>query len=343
MRYLRPGFGGGSGGASGGGAGLSTIPLSKVDRTTPAFEVVNGRQEIRIKAGSQALLGGSVITFAEPTAVSTPTHSIGNYSIWLTSEGLIADSNFSSPPEVGAVQLGGYHWAGGGPAASFNTGGSGGPGIWPSSVWDRSYRPGCGDPRGMACVVGEVGQPLFWIDIYPLAQNHLNGTSIAGAAFANGTRPPRIPVAYGGNGSANYSNCSQDVVAEVLAAHGKGMLDFAEFSAAGFGVIEAESLGGSDPVTTQYRAARASKFAVDIAGVVYCWGRQQSGPFAGATWEANTGGRGSRFNQPNASLFGGPWPNGSVSGSRCVAWNFSPAASNAAFGGRGRAGHLSLV
>jgi hypothetical protein len=76
--------------------------------------------------------------------------------------------------------------------------------------------------------------------------------------------------------------------------------------------------------------------------VLWVWADDRGGPFAGATWNANTGGRGSEYNAPNASLLGGSWGNGSVSGSRCSAWNDAASNSYASVGSRFFCDHLQL-
>jgi hypothetical protein len=62
------------------------------------------------------------------------------------------------------------------------------------------------------------------------------------------------------------------------------------------------------------------------AGCMWVWGRDRGGPAAAASWNANTEGRGSEYNAPNAVLFGGSWAYGSDSGSRCSGWFYAASA-----------------
>jgi hypothetical protein len=72
------------------------------------------------------------------------------------------------------------------------------------------------------------------------------------------------------------------------------------------------------------------------------WGRDRGGPFAGASFNPNTKGRGSEFNAPNAVRFGGFWNTGSNAGSRCSVWNDAASASADSFGSRFACDHLQL-
>jgi hypothetical protein len=81
---------------------------------------------------------------------------------------------------------------------------------------------------------------------------------------------------------------------------------------------------------------------IQAAGVLWVWGRDRGGPFAAASWNANTEGRGSEYNAPNSALFGGVWGVGSFSGSRCSAWNDTASVSYNIFGSRFVCDHLQL-
>jgi hypothetical protein len=75
---------------------------------------------------------------------------------------------------------------------------------------------------------------------------------------------------------------------------------------------------------------------------MWVWGRDRGGPAAAASWNANTEGRGSEYNAPNAVLFGGGWPDGSDAGSRCSGWFYAASASAASVGSRFACDHLQL-
>ena len=109
-----------------------------------------------------------------------------------------------------------------------------------------------------------------------------------------------------------------------------------------YGTTEASSVG-SDQGSTILNAAYTSRWGViQASGVLYVWGRDRGGPFAGASWNANTEGRGSEYNAPNSALFGGGWDGGSVSGSRCSAWDGAASVSKNFIGSRFVCDHLQL-
>ena len=253
----------------------------------------------------------------------------------------MASNNFVAAPGAGDWRrLGGFHYAPGGNAPA-NAGGNSTPSINEYSLWDLKWRPACRDPRGMTLVAGN-----FWADIYLLGVNHtVAGTSAFNAIIADGESPPKVPLAFGGDGAAVYSNLNWWTAGEALAAHGKRLPDYAEFAALAFGVTEATTVAGAaDPVTTKLDAAHTSRWGVmQASGNMWCWGRDQGGGQQAASWAANTGGRGSTYLLPNAVRFGGYWVNGSFCGSRASAWNNSPALSDLSIGARGVCDHLDLA
>jgi len=112
-----------------------------------------------------------------------------------------------------------------------------------------------------------------------------------------------------------------------------------------YGTTEASSRG-SDPGTTQMSATDdnfTSKWGcIQSTGVLYVWARDRGGPYAGASWNANTEGRGSEYNAPNAAELGGNWSSASYSGSRCSRWSSAASGSNSVRGSRFVCDHLSL-
>lgn len=110
-----------------------------------------------------------------------------------------------------------------------------------------------------------------------------------------------------------------------------------------YGVTEATARG-SDPVSTGLDAARTSRWGImQATGNLWVWGRDLGGPYGAASWSANTEGRGSTYNGPNAARFGADWYYGEVSGSRASAWHVAPAGSYDTIGARGVGDHLQLV
>jgi hypothetical protein len=68
----------------------------------------------------------------------------------------------------------------------------------------------------------------------------------------------------------------------------------------------------------------------------------RGGPYGAAAWDANTEGRGSEYNAPNAVFLGGDWGNGATCGSRCSYWGHVASFSNSAIGSRFSADHIQV-
>ena len=240
---------------------------------------------------------------ASGTAATMPGSPVAgtDYALWVKTGGVLEVTNsFTSPPVTGSRLVGGFHYALGGNS----TGASGGdstPAINAYSAWDLKWRPNCDDVRGQTLVGGG-----FWADIYITGVDHIaNGTSKYNVTIADGSNPPKIPIAFGGNGSTAYSSYNWWEAAEVLLSHGKRLPTYMECCALAYGVTEGTSRS-SDPVTTGLDAARTSKWgAMQATGNMYIWGADLGGPYAVAGWVATPGARGSTYNLPNAVGFGG--------------------------------------
>jgi len=284
-------------------------------------------------------VNGSVKTIASGTSITMPTLVAGtDYAIWAKTDGTLeATSNHTSPPTANARKVGGFHYAAGGNATG-QSGGNTTAQINEYSEWDLKFRPACNDPRGMTLVAGG-----FWVDIY-LANTDCdaNGTSKYNVTMADGLSPPKVPTAFGGNGSTTYGSLTWFESCELASAYGKRLLTQREFMAMAYGTTEASSIG-SDQGSTILNAAYTSKWGVmQATGVLWVWGDDRGGPFAGASWNANTEGRGSEYNAPNAVGLGGAWDNGSDSGSRCSLWVNSASFSRSDRGVRCACDHLLL-
>lgn len=329
--------------------------FAKADPATVAF--TSDGKDVNLKAGTYIALNGVIYPFLTKAAVQMPSLTAGtDYAIYLCNDGTLrADANFSAPDGFTTTtsrKIGGFHYAPGGNAAA-QAGGDTTPAINPYSLWDLKWRPACADPRGMTLVAD-----TFWCDIYLLGvDHHTNGTSRHGVTIADGGSPPKVPGAFGGNGSDTY-DLTQYACAEIMASHGKQLLSYGEFAAAAYGVTEVAQRG-SDPVTTGLGTSNAgssnadNKFTskwgvIQAAGVLWVWGRDLSYRADGAVfaYQAVTSGRGSVYAQGAnglvAALLGGVWYDGSACGSRASLWNSAPWYSNPNFGARGRADHIRL-
>jgi len=315
--------------------------FAKADPTTVAF-TKTGAGTVSIKAGTSVSVFGAPLRFPTATAVVMPTLSTGtDYAIYAATDGTVrADANFSAPTgytTANTRKIGGFHYAPGGNAAA-QSGGNTTPAINEYSIWDLKFKPAASDPRGMTLVAGG-----FWADIYFCGTDHYtNGTSKYNVLIADGSSAPKIPAAFGGNGTTNYGSFTWWEANETLAAYGKRSPRYAEFAALAYGTTEASSVG-SDQLNTVLNAAYTSKWGVmQAAGVMWSWGNEFGGGSAGASWSANTEGRGSTYQLENAVRFGGNWADGAVSGSRCSLWADAPTNAGDYLGVRGVCSHLIL-
>ena len=319
----------------------------KTDPTTVAF-TKTGANTVSIKAGTLVDVGGALITFASATAVTMPTLTPGeDYAIWCTPAGALqatADpfSSPAAPPVAGARKIGGFHYGlvapgttvAGGSFATTGFTNQGGSMTWAQpmvdriagineySLWDLAWR--CkGQQRGMAL----DPQAEVWHAIYFCSVNHItNGISRNNTDVASGTVLPRIPLAYGGNGSTNYGRLSQYECEEIAASFGLRLPTPDEFRSAAFGVTEAQSLGGAAvtiPLTTR-QPGYTSRIGLEQAtGHHWIFARGNSAA-GGSAWTAGPN-RGGAFGNPFVILLGGTRDNAANSGSRAsnsavVAW-----------------------
>ena len=284
-------------------------------------------------------VNGVVRTIASATVVTMPSATTGtDYAIWCKPDGTLeATSNHTSPPVANSRKIGGFHYAPGGNAAA-QAGGNTTAQINEYSFWDLKWRPSCSDPRGMTLVAGG-----FWMDIYLTGVDAItNGSSKYNVTMADGSSPPKVPTMFGGNGSTTYGSYTWFEAMELATAFGKRCPTQQEFMSAMYGTTEASSVG-TDQGSTILNAAHTSRWGViQSTGVLWIWARDRGGPFASAAWNANTEGRGSEYNAPNACLLGGNWGNGADSGSRCSIWSNAASNSNGGIGSRFSCDHLQL-
>jgi formylglycine-generating enzyme required for sulfatase activity len=160
--------------------------------------------------------------------------------------------------------------------------------------------------------------------------------------MADGSSPPKVPTQFGGNGSTTYGSYTWFEAMKLATAFGKRCPTQQEFMSAAYGTTEASSIG-TDQNNTILNAAYTSKWGVmQSTGVLWIWARDRGGPYAAASWNANTEGRGSEYNAPNACLLGGAWSDVSYSGSRSSNWSVDASSSSDGFGSRFCADHLQI-
>ena len=311
----------------------------KDDSANVAF-YKTGEFTVSTKSALTLEVNGESVTIASNTAVTMPesANTGTDYVIWVTPTGTIqATTEFISPPVANSRKIGGFHYAPGGNATA-QSGGNTTPQINEYSFWDLKFRPTCKDPRGMALV-----NNLFWCDIYLTGVDAITlGSSRYNQIIADGSSPPKIPVMFGGTGSSTYGSYTWFQAQELAMYFGKRSMTQQEFMAAMYGTTETNS-NGTDPVSTSLIAKYTSKWGIiQSTGCLWIWGRERGGPYAAASWNANTEGRGSEYNGPNASLFGGGWSDSSDSGSRCSYWAVAASYASGNVGSRFACDHLIL-
>ena len=328
--------------------GASSGLFYKTDSTIVAFSKT-GNFTMQTAQNIKVEVNGSLKEIAASTSITMPVSpSAGtDYAIWAKTDGTLeATNNFTSPPTANARKVGGFHYA----AGSNATGTSGGnttAQINEYSIWDLKFRPVATDPRGMALVAGG-----FWIDIYLTGVDAItNGSSKYNVTIGDGSSPPKVPTMFGGNGSTTYGSYTWFEACELASAFNKRLPTQREFMAAGYGTTEATASGGSDVPTTGITGTGAtsawnvftSKWGIiQSTGCMWVWSDDRAGPFASASWNANTDGRGSEYNAPNAGLLGGDWSYGAFCGSRCSFWSGAASVSDDGIGSRFACDHLQL-
>ena len=286
--------------------------LTKRDKSSPAIKIAaNG---VKVKTG----ITFRGVAIKKELSVQAPAggYMPGADYVVTIARGK-ATAQLMASASIPANAIGGFHFAPGGNAAA-EAGGDTVPAINPYSIWDRSFRPSCPDPRGMALVT-VPGKGPVWCDIYLLGKDHMdNGTSRHGVTIADGTDLPQNPA------GGTFGEFDYEAAGAVMKHHGKQLLGAEEFFAAAFGVTEKTAAPG-EPKSTGLDAPRTSR-----------WGLMQA---TGNMWAWGTDGHPTL---PRASRFGGSWFSGGRAGSRYALLDYWPGHSYDNIGARGRSDHLQL-
>ncbi|HEX7386240.1 MAG TPA: hypothetical protein VF285_03055 [Castellaniella sp.] len=328
--------------------------------------IKSGAAGASIRAGTYVSVAGSYVTFLIDTAITLPgTMTPGeDYSVWVKpdSTAIAVADPFTSPasaPVAGALKIGGFHYSltapGTTPAAGgFNTASGvtsgGGSMLWTQakvdriaginefSIWDLAWR--CkGEQRGM--VFDPIAQ--CWVAIYFCGTDvDANGISRYNTDVASGTVLPKIPTAWGGDGTLKYAALRAWEAQELVSAHGLRLIRYEEFISAAFGVTEGQSLGGA--AVTIPATARQPNFTSRIGleqatGHVWVIG----GPINSSNGSAYAGtGRGSWYGTTGLILLGGARNGAADSGSRAAVFSNALSNSNWSCSVRAAGDHLNL-
>jgi len=334
--------------------------LTKADRMSPCFTKV-GAQALSVKAGTSVLVDDALIHFKSDTPVTLPSLTAGeDYAVFVNPDGTIeavADpfSSPASPPQSGSRKIGGFHYGLTPPDATVSSGSfaTSGPGMhWTQadvnrirginefSIWDVRFRS-AGEQHGFAF----DPQARVWVAIYFCGPDHItDGISRYNSAVASDTVPAKIPLIYGGNGSAVYTDYSgedSDVKAgcwwnfmEVAHSHGARMLWEREFNSAAFGTTEQQAIGGSSVTipATKREPGYTSRIGLEqVSGHHYTWGMDSNyrEGSEGARWYDHNGGRGKVYTRNELGIvrvrLGGSRTSAPDScGSRAATWSDYP-------------------
>jgi hypothetical protein len=228
-------------------------------------------------------------------------------------------------------------------------------GINKYSIWDLKFRPKSSSPVGMALVNGQT-----WVDIYLCSTDTAaNGTSKYNTNIASGTVLPKIPAAFGGNGTVTYTVLDWWTANELARANQKRLMWEHEFVDAMYGVCESHSIDNTAATypTTLRNAGYTSKYGIEEAtGHIWVWGQDSNFYYDTTSWtwkdiNGNTGaagsGRGQVYTEGTYGLvrviLGGNRAGGSGSGSRASYWSFNPWGSSWNVGLRAACDHMISV
>lgn len=330
----------------------ATSSFFKSNPMMPAWKKVS---ESVIAVSQTIYIGVGLNTFKfddnDPIALTAPVAGT-DYAIWCTTTGdLVADESFSTPPSVGAVMVGGFHFAPGGNAPldpngnwANHNGGDTTPQINEYSLYDLKWKSDGLDHRGLTLVNNS-----FWTGIYHLAQNHLNGAVHRNnTPIAKDGQNPQNPY---GNGTQYYSDSNWWNIGEALAYHGFRMPTMSEFQLYAIGVKEGASRG-NDPVTSGIGTTNVGSSnpderftshwgVIQATGVVSQWSLDQT---ISSTDQTTSGlqGRGGRNRYTLAAYLGRAWEAASEPGSRASASDV-PWLSSTRISSRGLRDHVILV
>lgn len=358
---------------------LGAEALTKADRMSPCFKKTSA-QSLDIKAGTSALVDGAMIHFQSDTPVTMPSLTAGeDYAVFVNPDGTIeavADP-FSTPasaPQPGSRKIGGFHYGLVSPTETVSGGSfaTSGPGMhWSQgdvdkirginefTIWDVRFRS-AGEQHGFAF----DPQAKVWVALYYCGPDHItDGISRYNSAVASYTVPPKIPLVYGGDGSAvytDYTGGDADVKAgcwwnfmEVAHSHGARMLWEHEFNSAAFGTTENIALGGASSTipATKREPGYTSRIGLEqVSGHQYSWGmdsnfREDGSGSAG--WYDKNGDRGGIYLRKEngivrVCLGGYRDTDASNCGSRTAGWVLYPWNGSWDVGLRAACDHLNL-
>ena len=230
-------------------------------------------------------------------------------------------------------------------------------GIWSHSCWDLKFRPS-------SSVRGKNFAHGIWVDIYLADEDiAIRGYSspwksagvkakIAAGTTDYGRAIPKIPLAFGGNGTLTYGKFTWFQAAEIAASLKCFLIDYEKFPSLAYGILENVSSSTNGYETTagaiEHYPNLTSRYMEQAAGVQWIWGSDLANYPTDTTWawKANTDSRGQIYstdNSPTAVLLGGVRGDGAIAGSRASFWSSCVWYSLWSIGCRFACDHLELV
>jgi len=328
----------------------------KIFLDTSLISFVSGNFE----APSMSIGGVNIeLKIARPTKISPTSITVADTLLTLSSPIAGTDYYFSKTAiqtVKDANTIGGFHY-GLTPTAEAPTGNKTEAdmvqirGINAYSIWTKWFRP-VANPGGMVFIGSK------WYDIYLLNSEHIiNGTSKAGATIAAGATTygraiPKIPLAYGGNGTTTYGKLTWFQLCEIAKSHGKELIPYAEFPTIAYGVNEGKSsaIDLYEVVVgkVEHYSNLTSKYGIEqAAGVQWVWGKDVFSDTSGTyNWLDNADQRGQIYSvglNPKAVMLGGNSDDGVIAGSRASNWNYYVWGSNWNGGARFACDNIELV
>ena len=230
-------------------------------------------------------------------------------------------------------------------------------GIWSHSCWDLKFRPS-------SSVRGKNFAHGIWVDIYLADEDiAIRGYSspwksagvkakIAAGTTDYGRAIPKIPLAFGGNGTLTYGKFTWFQAAEIAASLKCFLIDYEKFPSLAYGILENVSSSTNGYETTagaiEHYPNLTSRYMEQAAGVQWIWGSNLANYPTDTTWawKANTDSRGQIYstnNSPTAVILGGARDDGVNAGSRASNWLSYVWVSHWSVGCRFACGHFELV
>lgn len=337
------------------------VEIYKSDLYAPVF-AKESSDSIKVKPNTYVRVEGNVVNISDQVIKLTNKLAGNDYVVTVDSSGNLNTylDKFEEPATIpsGNYIIGGFFYSEipeNETVASGEFATSGAGMVWTQtdvdnirginkfSIWDLRFRSGGFISSPMSVRYNSLSNHgmVFdsttnrWYAIY-----HINsdvdqfGVSRSGTDIASGTVTPKVPSAFGGDGTKKYNNLNWWVASELVKSQGSRLLWEFEFNSRAFGTTENKVAGGSSvtyPKTERIKGLTSKIGCEQVTGVQWYWGLDSSyrPEGSGWSWKNETGGRGQLYTYGTYGLvraiFGGT--RGDVPadvGSRASIWHSFP-------------------